>query len=74
MTRADAMSLTVSWRTADTGGAPLLGLIISYKKKYGEWSEVTVSPSITSHQLRGLSCGNQYHLYVKAFNKVCKFH
>ncbi|CAL4061187.1 unnamed protein product, partial [Meganyctiphanes norvegica] len=70
VTRADATSLTVSWRTADTGGSPLLGLIISYKRKYGEWREETVSPTITSHQLQGLSCGNQYHLYVKAFNKV----
>ncbi|XP_069192476.1 cell adhesion molecule Dscam2 isoform X3 [Procambarus clarkii] len=70
VTRTGATTLTVAWRTGDDGGAPLLGLTVSYKKDYGEWQEETVPPTQTSHELRGLSCGNHYDLYVTAYNKV----
>ncbi|XP_071538790.1 cell adhesion molecule Dscam2-like isoform X2 [Panulirus ornatus] len=70
VTRTGATTLTVAWRTGDEGGAPLLGLTVSYKKDYGEWQEETVPPTQTSHDLHGLSCGNHYDLYVTAYNKV----
>lgn len=74
VTRTGSTSLTVSWRTGDDGGAPLLGLTISYKRDYGEWQEETVPPTQTAHELRGLSCGSHYDLYVTAYNKVCWSH
>nr|XP_027239266.1 Down syndrome cell adhesion molecule-like protein Dscam2 [Penaeus vannamei] len=70
VTRTGATTLTVAWRTGDSGGAPLLGLTISYKRDYGEWQEETVPPTQTSHELRGLACGNHYDLYVTPYNKV----
>ncbi|CAL4063335.1 unnamed protein product, partial [Meganyctiphanes norvegica] len=69
-TQSSPTSLTVSWNTGFTGGSPLLGFIISYKKKYGEWQELRIPPTHTSHEIQGLTCGNQYHIYVKAYNEV----
>ncbi|XP_068204699.1 cell adhesion molecule Dscam2-like [Palaemon carinicauda] len=70
VTRTGSTSLTVAWRTGDNGGAPLLGLTVSYKRDYGEWQEETVPPTQTSHELRGLACGNHYDIYVTPYNKV----
>ena len=70
-TTSGSSSLSVTWRGGDDGGAPVLGLTLSYKKEYGGWKEETVPASHSSHVLQGLSCGTRYQIFVTAYNKVC---
>nr|XP_027239277.1 Down syndrome cell adhesion molecule-like protein Dscam2 [Penaeus vannamei] len=58
VTRTGATTLTVAWRTGDSGGAPLLGLTISYKRDYGEWQEETVGDGRPSENLRTKTAGS----------------
>ncbi|XP_071549821.1 cell adhesion molecule Dscam1-like [Panulirus ornatus] len=63
-------TLTVRWRTADSGGAPLLGYYLHEKREFGEWRRMEVPADADSYTLTGLQCGTRYQVYVSAYNHV----
>ncbi|XP_069185985.1 cell adhesion molecule Dscam1 isoform X2 [Procambarus clarkii] len=63
-------TLTVRWRTTNSGGAPILGYYLHEKREFGEWRRVEVPAHADSYTLTGLQCGTRYQVYVSAHNHV----
>ncbi|XP_031846326.1 cell adhesion molecule Dscam2 isoform X2 [Nomia melanderi] len=69
-TSATSDSINVQWKNGDDGGAPIRGYILHYKRESGEWEEVKVSHKINSFVLSPLWCGNDYQMYLTAYNRI----
>ncbi|XP_076282094.1 cell adhesion molecule Dscam2 isoform X2 [Lasioglossum baleicum] len=69
-TSATSDSINVQWKNGDDGGAPIRGYILHYKREAGEWEEVKVSHKINSFVLSPLWCGNDYQMYLTAYNRI----
>ncbi|XP_025829144.1 Down syndrome cell adhesion molecule-like protein Dscam2 isoform X2 [Agrilus planipennis] len=70
VTSATSSSVLLHWKCGNTGGAPVSGLILSYRKEHGDLSEIRLSRHASSYELKGLLCGTQYHIYLSALNKI----
>ncbi|XP_017765729.1 PREDICTED: Down syndrome cell adhesion molecule-like protein Dscam2 [Eufriesea mexicana] len=69
-TSATSNSINVQWKNRDDGGAPIRGYILHYKRESGEWEEVKVSHKVNSFVLSRLWCGNDYQMYLTAYNRI----
>ncbi|XP_076235762.1 cell adhesion molecule Dscam2 [Calliopsis andreniformis] len=69
-TSATSNSINVQWKNGDDGGAPIRGYILHYKRESGEWEEVKVSHKNNSYVLSQLWCGNDYQMYMTAYNRI----
>nr|XP_045594049.1 Down syndrome cell adhesion molecule-like protein Dscam2 isoform X1 [Procambarus clarkii] len=63
-------SVQVQWKQGDTGGAPVTGYTLYYRKDHGAWTQLNVHRHAHSHALQELECGSRYHVYVVAHNSV----
>ncbi|XP_073976308.1 Down syndrome cell adhesion molecule 2 isoform X2 [Rhodnius prolixus] len=74
VTSATSSSVSLHWKAGDSGGAPILGYILQYKKAQQQPEEVALSRRTTSHELKGLSCGSTYAISLRSFNKLGPSH
>ncbi|XP_057660096.1 cell adhesion molecule Dscam2 isoform X2 [Diorhabda carinulata] len=70
VTSATSSSVLLHWKAGSNGGAPISGFTLNYKKEHGDIEEVHLSRHATSYELKSLSCGTTYHLYLIAHNKI----
>ncbi|KAL3284947.1 hypothetical protein HHI36_019078 [Cryptolaemus montrouzieri] len=70
VTSATSSSVLLHWKPGSNGGAPISGFTLSYRKEHGNLDEVNLSRHASSYELKGLSCGTTYHLYLTARNKI----
>lgn len=54
----------------DTGRTPLKGFLLSYRREFGDWEEISLNRRSTSHTLDNLQCGTMYQFTLAAFNKI----
>lgn len=69
-TSTTSQSVALHWRTNDTGGAPIRGYLLSFRREFGDWEEIIVDRRATSYLLENLQCGTRYQFTLAAFNKV----
>ncbi|XP_014609542.1 PREDICTED: Down syndrome cell adhesion molecule-like protein Dscam2 isoform X8 [Polistes canadensis] len=67
---ATSNSINVQWKNGDDGGSMIRGYILHYKRESGEWEEVKVSHKMSSFVLSRLWCGNDYQMYLTAYNLI----
>ncbi|XP_050300550.1 cell adhesion molecule Dscam2 isoform X1 [Anthonomus grandis grandis] len=70
VTSATSSSILLHWKAGKNGGAPISGFTLNYRKEHGNLDELYLSRHATSFELKGLSCGTSYHLYLTAHNKI----
>ncbi|XP_043473244.1 Down syndrome cell adhesion molecule-like protein Dscam2 isoform X9 [Leptopilina heterotoma] len=70
VTSSTASSILLHWKPGFNGGAPLTGYSLHYRTTHGNLEEMLLSRRATSHELKGLLCGNTYHLYLTSHNKI----
>ncbi|XP_058796799.1 cell adhesion molecule Dscam2 [Phymastichus coffea] len=64
-------SILLHWKPGYNGGAPLTKYTLHYRTAaHGTLEEMQLSRRATSHELKGLLCGNTYQLYLSAHNKI----
>ncbi|XP_011496238.1 PREDICTED: Down syndrome cell adhesion molecule-like protein Dscam2 [Ceratosolen solmsi marchali] len=63
-------SILLHWKTGYNGGASLTKYTLHYRTAHGTLEEMQLSRRATSHELKGLLCGNTYQLYLSAHNKI----
>lgn len=54
----------------DDGDSPIKGYILHYKRESGEWEEFRVSHKVNTFVLSRLWCGNDYQVYMTAYNRI----
>lgn len=54
----------------DIGRAPIKGMLLSYRREFGDWEELYLDRRANSHTLEGLQCGTTYQFTLAAFNKI----
>lgn len=59
-TSSSQSSVQLQWKMGETGGAPVRGYLLSYKKEFADWEEITLDRRSNSHVLEGLQCGTKY--------------
>lgn len=69
-TSTSSNSINVQWKNSDDGGSPIRGYILHYKRESGEWEEFKVSHKMSSFVLSRLWCGNDYQMYLTAYNRI----
>lgn len=67
---ATSSSILLNWKVGNDGGAHISGFTLNYRKEHGNLDEVHLSRHAASYELKGLSCGTTYHLYLTAHNVV----
>ncbi|CAH1181312.1 unnamed protein product [Phyllotreta striolata] len=70
VTSATSSSVLLHWKAGNNGGASISGFTLNYKKEHGDINSINLSRHATSYELKGLSCGTTYHLYLIAHNKI----
>ncbi|XP_018569506.1 Down syndrome cell adhesion molecule-like protein Dscam2 [Anoplophora glabripennis] len=70
VTSATSSSVLLHWKAGSNGGAAVSGFTLNYRKEHGNLDEIHLSRHATSFELKGLSCGTTYHLYLTAHNKI----
>ncbi|XP_017879718.1 Down syndrome cell adhesion molecule-like protein Dscam2 isoform X3 [Ceratina calcarata] len=70
VTSSTSSSILLHWKPGHTGGAPLTGYTLHYRTTHGTLDELQLSRHATSHELKGLLCGNTYQLYLTSHNKI----
>ncbi|XP_033322593.1 Down syndrome cell adhesion molecule 2 isoform X5 [Megalopta genalis] len=70
VTSSTSSSILLHWKAGHTGGAPLTGYTLHYRTTHGNQEELQLSRHATSHELKGLLCGNTYQLYLRSRNKI----
>ncbi|XP_074032455.1 Down syndrome cell adhesion molecule 2 isoform X3 [Leptinotarsa decemlineata] len=70
VTSATSSSVLLHWKAGSNGGAPISGFTLSYKKELGDINEIQLNRHASSYELKSLSCGTTYHLYLIAHNKI----
>lgn len=63
-------SLLLEWLDNKSGGSPVLGYVINYKRENGDWEELQINSKTNSHLLGNLWCGTRYQLYITGYNKI----
>ncbi|CAB0034504.1 unnamed protein product [Trichogramma brassicae] len=63
-------SILLHWKPGHNGGAPLTKYTLHYRTTHGTLEEMQLSRRSTSHELKGLMCGNTYQLYLSSHNKI----
>ncbi|XP_025160716.1 Down syndrome cell adhesion molecule-like protein Dscam2 isoform X1 [Harpegnathos saltator] len=63
-------SINVQWKMTDDGDSPIKGYILHYKRESGEWEEFKVSHKVNTFVLSRLWCGNDYQVYMTAYNRI----
>lgn len=46
------------------------GFLLSYRREFGDWEEISLNRRSTSHTLDDLLCGTVYQFTLAAFNKI----
>ncbi|KAL0268744.1 UNVERIFIED_CONTAM: hypothetical protein PYX00_010567 [Menopon gallinae] len=69
-TAVTSSSVQLQWKQGDTGGTPVRGFILSYRKESREWMDLTLEPQMTSYLIDSLDCGTNYQFRLTAFNKI----
>lgn len=64
------MLLEWSIEAIDTGRTPLKGFLLSYRREFGDWEELSLHRRINSYTLDDLHCGTMYQFTLAAFNKI----
>lgn len=54
----------------DTGRSPLKGFLLSFRREFGDWEEISLNRRSSSHTLENLQCGTIYQFTLAAFNKI----
>ncbi|XP_053996006.1 cell adhesion molecule Dscam2-like isoform X3 [Hylaeus anthracinus] len=70
VTSSTSSSILLHWKPGHSGGAPLTGYTLHYRTTHGNLEELQLSRHATSHELKGLLCGNTYQLYLTSHNKI----
>ncbi|XP_025156472.1 Down syndrome cell adhesion molecule-like protein Dscam2 isoform X4 [Harpegnathos saltator] len=70
VTSSTSSSVLLHWKSEHNGGAPLTGYTLYYRTTHGTLDELQLSRHATSHELKGLLCGNTYQLYLTSHNKI----
>ncbi|KAG7203545.1 hypothetical protein KM043_013595 [Ampulex compressa] len=70
VTSSTSSSILLHWKSGHSGGAPLTGYTLHYRTTHGNLDELQLSRHATSHELKGLMCGNTYQLYLTSHNKI----
>ncbi|CAH1170098.1 unnamed protein product [Phaedon cochleariae] len=70
VTSATSSSVLLHWKSGNNGGASISGFVLNYKKEHGDIEEIHLNRHATSYELKGLSCGTSYHLFLTAHNKI----
>nr|XP_012139252.1 PREDICTED: Down syndrome cell adhesion molecule-like protein Dscam2 [Megachile rotundata] len=70
VTSSTSSSILLHWKPGHSGGAPLTGYTLHYRTTHGNLDELQLSRHATSHELKGLLCGNTYQLYLTSHNKI----
>lgn len=52
VTSATSSSILLHWKAGNTGGAPISGYTLNYKKTHGDIDELHLSRHATSHELK----------------------
>ncbi|KAF2355841.1 Fibronectin type III, partial [Trinorchestia longiramus] len=63
-------AVRVRWKVSDTGGAPLSGFTVYYRKDHGPWTQVAAHRRAREMDLTDLDCGSRYHVYLVSRNQV----
>jgi Down syndrome cell adhesion molecule len=63
-------SASLHWHLSDTGGAPIKNYLLTYRRHFDEWHEITIDRRSTSYTLENLQCGTEYEFTIAAFNKI----
>ncbi|XP_011331008.2 Down syndrome cell adhesion molecule-like protein Dscam2 isoform X2 [Ooceraea biroi] len=70
VTSSTSSSVLLHWKSENNGGAPLTGYTLYYRTAHGTLDELQLSRHATSHELKGLLCGNTYQLYLTSHNNI----
>ncbi|XP_060831320.1 cell adhesion molecule Dscam2 isoform X5 [Bombus pascuorum] len=70
VTSSTSSSILLHWKPGHNGGASLTGYTLHYRTTHGNLDELQLSRHATSHELKGLLCGNTYQLYLTSHNKI----
>ncbi|KAH0954098.1 hypothetical protein HN011_010881, partial [Eciton burchellii] len=70
VTSSTSSSVLLHWKSENNGGAPLTGYTLYYRTTHGTLDELQLSRHATSHELKGLLCGNTYQLYLTSHNSI----
>lgn len=70
VTSSTSRSVLLHWKPGYNGGSPLIGYTLHYRSTQGSLDEKQLSRRATNHELKGLLCGNMYHLYLTSHNKI----
>ncbi|CAG5100534.1 Similar to Dscam2: Down syndrome cell adhesion molecule-like protein Dscam2 (Drosophila melanogaster), partial [Cotesia congregata] len=70
VTSSTSRSVLLHWKPGYNGGSPLIGYTLHYRPTHGNLDELQLSRRATNHELKGLLCGNMYHLYLTSHNKI----
>lgn len=46
------------------------GFLLSFRREFGDWEEISLNRRSTSHTLENLQCGTVYQFTLAAFNKI----
>ncbi|KAK7792151.1 hypothetical protein R5R35_000418 [Gryllus longicercus] len=63
-------SVLLYWTPGATGGTPLAGYTLHYRRAHGDAQELALPRRATRHELKGLLCGSTYAVHLVARNKV----
>ncbi|XP_034940449.1 Down syndrome cell adhesion molecule-like protein Dscam2 isoform X4 [Chelonus insularis] len=70
VTSSTSSSVLLHWKPGYNGGSPLTGYTLHYRTTHGSLDELQLPRRETNHELKGLLCGNMYHLYLTSHNKI----
>ncbi|XP_047115646.1 Down syndrome cell adhesion molecule-like protein Dscam2 [Schistocerca piceifrons] len=70
VTSTTSSSILLQWKVGDTGGAPITGFSLSYRRSHGDTEEVSLPRHTSTYELKGLLCGSTYHLSLTAHNHI----
>ncbi|KAL0280104.1 UNVERIFIED_CONTAM: hypothetical protein PYX00_001493 [Menopon gallinae] len=70
VTSATSSSILLHWKAGTSGGATISGYILNYRKVQSNSEEMLLPRRISSYELKNLSCGSTYHLFLIAQNKI----
>lgn len=70
VTSATSTSILMHWKNTGNGNAPITSYTLHYKKSNGNTEELSLSKHANSYELKGLTCGSTYNIYLTAHNKI----
>ena len=67
-------AIQLLWLSVRSRKQPVLGYSIMYRKEHGDWRQVDCDPISDSLWIGDLACGNNYSIYLTAYNHVGQSH